>query len=334
MYIEGNLQPNPVENRRLSCRTVRRRRRHSMIPVVCSRLRKLLSLPGDLRFLAGEARPIVDTARHCPSVRINRNSRYSACVLQVQEDDDARRRSMMALATNCAIPQSPSTRGGLIDNNAGLSTKWTKGVHTLARRAGGRMPCCYRTLHLHRSPMNSAPNTTSTNNSFDPTTITRPDSALLRYYVAVSILTVVGFPFVFLPLFFKYHTLKYRFDDSGVSMSWGILFRREIHLTYRRIQDIHLTRNLIQRWMGLATVGIQTASGSAGPEMSIEGVLEAEQLRDYLYAEMRGAKGEVDSDLAAKGDAPNVQATEDEALSLLREIRDALRQLAERQTEA
>lgn len=182
--------------------------------------------------------------------------------------------------------------------------------------------------------MNSAPNTTSTNNSYDPTTITRPDSALLRYYVAVSILTVVGFPFVFLPLFFKYHTLKYRFDDSGVSMSWGILFRREVHLTYRRIQDIHLTRNLIQRWMGLATVGIQTASGSAGPEMSIEGVLEAEQLRDYLYAEMRGAKGEVDSDLAAKGDAPDVQATEDEALSLLREIRDALRQLAERQTEA
>ncbi len=182
--------------------------------------------------------------------------------------------------------------------------------------------------------MNSAPNTTSTNTTLDPTTITRPDSALLRYYVAVSLLTVVGFPFVFLPLFFKYHTLKYRFDESGISMSWGILFRREIHLTYRRIQDIHLTRNLLQRWMGLATVGIQTASGSAGPEMSIEGVLEAEQLRDYLYAKMRGAKGEEDSDLAAKGVAPNSQATEDEALSLLREIRDTLRQLAERQPEA
>ena len=182
--------------------------------------------------------------------------------------------------------------------------------------------------------MNPPSNTTSTDYRFDPTSITRPDSALLRYYIAVSLLTVVGFPFAFLPLYFKYHTLKYRFDDSGVSMSWGILFRREIHLTYRRIQDIHLTRNLIQRWMGLATVGIQTASGSAGPEMSIEGVLEAEQLRDYLYAEMRGAKGEVDADLVAKGDAASAQGTEDEALHLLCEIRDALRQLAERQTEA
>ena len=45
--------------------------------------------------------------------------------------------------------------------------------------------------------------------------------------------------------------------------------------------------------MGLATVGIQTASGSSGPEMAIEGVLQAEQLRDYLYTEMRGSKAEV-----------------------------------------
>ena len=166
---------------------------------------------------------------------------------------------------------------------------------------------------------------------FDPTAITRPDPALMQYYVVVSLFTLFAFPFVVLPLFFKYHTLKYRFDESGVSMSWGILFRREIHLTYRRIQDIHLTRNLIQRWMGLATVGIQTASGSSGPEMSIEGVLQAEQLRDYLYAEMRGAKGELTSDdvRGADGGAAST-GSDDEALALLHEIRDALRALAKR----
>jgi len=117
-------------------------------------------------------------------------------------------------------------------------------------------------------------------------------------------------------------------------MSWGILFRREIHLTYRRIQDIHLTRNLIQRWMGLATVGIQTASGSAGPEMSIEGVLQAGQLRDHLYAEMRGAKGEVNlANPPGKDGALDGTAPEDETLTLLREIRDSLRRLAEGQSE-
>ena len=82
-------------------------------------------------------------------------------------------------------------------------------------------------------------------------------------------------------------------------------------------------------------VGIQTASGSSGPEMSIEGVLQAEQLRDYLYTEMRGAKGDVNlASEAGSGGALTASVPEDEALTLLREIRDALRRLAEGQSEA
>ena len=91
---------------------------------------------------------------------------------------------------------------------------------------------------------------------FDPRGITRPHSRLLKYYFLISLFAGPAFPLAFLPLLFKYETLRYRFDESGVSMSWGILFRRETYLTYRRIQDIHLTRNIVQRWMGLATVSI------------------------------------------------------------------------------
>jgi putative membrane protein len=144
---------------------------------------------------------------------------------------------------------------------------------------------------------------------------------LLKYYALASLLTGPGFLVVFWPLFFKYETLRYKFEDDGMSMSWGFLYKHEINLTYRRIQDIHLTRNLIQRWLGLATVSIQTASGSAGPEMSIEGILQPEQLRDYLYSRMRGARGLDD-------DAHAVEAPKDEALDLLREIRDLLRKRA------
>ena len=156
---------------------------------------------------------------------------------------------------------------------------------------------------------------------FDARTITRPDRTLLNYYILCSVLTGPLFPVIFLPLFFKYETLKYRFDDDGVSMSWGILFRKETYLTYRRIQDIHVTRNLIQRWMGLATVAIQTASGTSGAEMSIEGVLAFDALRDFLYQKMRGAKGIAEHQDAA---VPHAQVPADEALTLLREIRDAL----------
>jgi uncharacterized protein len=153
---------------------------------------------------------------------------------------------------------------------------------------------------------------------FDPGKIERPDSSLLKYYVIMALLTGPGVIVSFWPLFFKYETLKYRFDHDGMSMSWGILFRHEIYLTYRRIQDIHLTRNILQRWLGLATVSIQTASGSASPQMNIEGILQVEELRDYLYAKMRGARGH---DEHASGGEPSP----DEALQLLREIRDRLR---------
>jgi len=160
--------------------------------------------------------------------------------------------------------------------------------------------------------------------SFRADEITRPAPILLRYYFLCSLLSGPFFPFAFIPLMCKYITLRYRFDDSGIAMQWGVLFRREIYLTYRRIQDIHLTRNIVQRWMGLATLAVQTASGSATPEMSIEGILEAEQLRDHLYGKMRGARGEQAPD--AGTDSPD---SEDRALELLTDIRDNLRQLVE-----
>src|SRR5262245_53402096 len=146
---------------------------------------------------------------------------------------------------------------------------------------------------------------------FDPHKIERPHPSLLKYYAIMSLLTGPGVLVQFPRLLFKYETLKYRFEDDGMSMSWGVLFRHEVYLTYRRIQDIHLSRNILQRWFGLATLSVQTASGSASPEMDIEGIPEAEMLRDFLYTKMRGAR-----DVEEHPD--------DEALSLLREIRDLL----------
>ncbi len=163
---------------------------------------------------------------------------------------------------------------------------------------------------------------------FRPHEITRPHPRLMQYYFVTALCTGPLSPFVLLPLFFKYYTLRYEFDDRGVSMKWGILFRREILLTYRRIQDIHLTRNIFQRWMGLATVSLQTASGSTGAEMSIEGILEADALRDYLYGKMRGARHQSEAGSELVGADGHADRHPDEALTLLREIRDSLAQLA------
>ncbi|MEX2300485.1 MAG: PH domain-containing protein [Bryobacterales bacterium] len=120
--------------------------------------------------------------------------------------------------------------------------------------------------------------------------IERPQPSLLAYYVISSLRFGPGFFVALIVLYFRYQSMRYRIDQEGLSMSWGVLFRREIHLTYARIQDIHLNSNLIERWLGLARIEIQTASGSSKAEMTIEGVAAYDALRDYLYGKMRGAR--------------------------------------------
>jgi uncharacterized protein len=177
------------------------------------------------------------------------------------------------------------------------------------------------------------PNTPGAPRPFDPSSITRPDERLMRYYVVVAILSLFAFPITLVALWIKYRTLRYRFDDEGVWRAQGVLWRREVNVAYRRIQDIHLTSGLLQRWMGLATVSIQTAAGSANPELTIDGVLEAEALRDFLYTKMRGvrdhAHGGSVGTLAAPV-APAGSGAPDDALVLLTEIRDGLRRLEAR----
>ena len=155
--------------------------------------------------------------------------------------------------------------------------------------------------------------------------ITRPDKSLLLYYFLSCFLAGPFFFLPVLPLYFRYHTLTYRFDAEGILMRWGILFRREINLTYARIQDIHLVSNVVERWLGLARIQIQTASGSSKPEMTIEGIPQFELLRDFLYARMRGARGEGSADVHGE---PNVPAAEGHDLAAATaSLREAAREL-------
>jgi putative membrane protein len=166
--------------------------------------------------------------------------------------------------------------------------------------------------------------------------LNRPDPALWKYYIIRAILTGPGVIASLPYLYFRYHTLQYRFDEEGIHMKVGILFRREINLTYARIQDIHLRSGLIQRWLGLANVQVQTASGSSGPELTIEGFKEFETIRDFLYTRMRGYQShkisprtESQSNLQHSDQAAAAAGEAGEVLSLLHGIRDELRRTRE-----
>ena len=164
--------------------------------------------------------------------------------------------------------------------------------------------------------------------------IERPDKALWTYYFLRCLVFPPVFPIVILPSWFRYHTMRYKFTDEGLSMSWGILFRREIILNYARVQDIHLRSNIVERWLGLARIQVQTASGSAAAEMTIEGLKQFESVRDFLYSKMRGVKDAVPRPLAnpagAAAPPPGLDPVTASELTLaLREVAGELRALRE-----
>ncbi|MEI8213844.1 MAG: PH domain-containing protein [Planctomycetota bacterium] len=162
---------------------------------------------------------------------------------------------------------------------------------------------------------------------FDPNRLQIPAPQLFSYYLLGALLSGPLIVIILPALWFRYSTLKYQFEETGLRMQVGFLFKKEVVTSYRRIQDIHLTSGVIQRWLGIASISIQTASGSAMPEIVIEGVTEPEKLRDWLYERLRGTKyGNATGHQAISSAALHASSQQhsDEVRALLSEIRDNL----------
>ncbi|MCY3011869.1 MAG: PH domain-containing protein [Planctomycetota bacterium] len=170
-----------------------------------------------------------------------------------------------------------------------------------------------------------------------PPKIDRPSPALLTYYVLSSLLSLPAVVIVLPALWIRYQTLKYELQESGIRMQVGLFFRKEVVVAFRRIQDIHVSRNIVQRWLGIASVSIQTASGNAMPEIVLEGMADPDSIRDWLYERMRGAKGLTTSSVvgdAASDLGSNPLEDNEEATELLRGIRDNLAVLVANSSQA
>ena len=129
----------------------------------------------------------------------------------------------------------------------------------------------------------------------------RPDPLLLHYFLWRSLLWGPLFPIPALLRFFFYRSLRYRFENDRLTMSWGHLRLREVSLLYERVQDIHLRRNPLERYLGLARIEIQTASGDAKAEIAVQGFVDYEAIRKFLFRRVQAARGEEKADEEAGG---------------------------------
>lgn len=90
-----------------------------------------------------------------------------------------------------------------------------------------------------------------------------------------------------------FRRFEYELTDDTLDIRSGVVSRRERELPYRRIQNVDISENIIQRLLGIAAVGLETAGGSS-TEGTIKYVTaaEARRLRTEIQRRKRGQTGE------------------------------------------
>ena len=110
-----------------------------------------------------------------------------------------------------------------------------------------------------------------------------------------------------------YRRFEYVLTEDTLDISSGVISRREREIPYRRIQNVDVSRSVIQRAIGVAAVDLETAGGSS-TEGSIRFVTPAEATRLQREVQRRkagaGRRGE-----GGEGTETGVGATDADAVA-------------------
>jgi len=87
-----------------------------------------------------------------------------------------------------------------------------------------------------------------------------------------------------------YRRFDYELTDDTLDISSGVISRREREIPYRRIQNVDVSRSVIQRAIGVAAVDLETAGGSS-TEGSIRFVIPDEATRLQREVQRRKSAG-------------------------------------------
>ena len=86
-----------------------------------------------------------------------------------------------------------------------------------------------------------------------------------------------------------YDTMSYELHDDELRWRRGVWFRTTGIVPYNRITNLDLKQGPVMRWLGISTISIQTAgySGQSVPEIRIEAIEHADELRELLRSSVR-----------------------------------------------
>ena len=132
-----------------------------------------------------------------------------------------------------------------------------------------------------------------------------------------------------------YNTMEYELHDDELRWRRGVWFRTTGIVPYNRITNLDLRQGPVMRWLRISTISVQTAgySGQAVPEIRIEAIEQAEELREILRGYVRACSGRSDgtgTGAAAFPAAESPVATIGTSILILDELKK-IRQLLEQQ---
>jgi uncharacterized membrane protein YdbT with pleckstrin-like domain len=130
-----------------------------------------------------------------------------------------------------------------------------------------------------------------------------------------------------------YRSLSYEIHEDGVIVRVGILTRSVKHVPYRTVTNMTVRRGVLDRWLGLGSLDIQTAgiSGSSKAEQSLVGLENADEVYALVAAALRRFRGAMAPTAAGEeGEAKQAPSADETLTALLGEVR-AIRQILEQQ---
>ena len=123
--------------------------------------------------------------------------------------------------------------------------------------------------------------------------------ALVAAGVGGAIAVALGYEFAY------YRRYRYTFTDDTFDIESGVLNRREREIPYGRIQNVDISRNVVQRLLGLSAIDIETAGGGS-TEAAIRYVTAeaATTIQDEIRRRKRGGDQQR-ADTAATAETAN-----------------------------
>ena len=90
-----------------------------------------------------------------------------------------------------------------------------------------------------------------------------------------------------------YRSLRYEVQDDEVVVHVGIWTQSVKHVPYRTVTNIQVKRDIVDRWLGIGTLNIQTAgmSGQTGAEERLVGLSDVQGVYESVAGELRRFRG-------------------------------------------